>query len=195
MSNYKLSSVVDVYSSGSNAQINMYNSGGTFAVNVKAPSVAANIPFNLPSTAGSNYQFLTYSSGAPSTWTSNPGSNVTSLPMNITFITGLLTTASTTSTTFTNVGVLYFFGTTTEGTPSAIYAVIGGVAAVDVEVRLFDNTNAVVIGTSTAVTTTTTPQVVSIPVGTIATTAANWYVQIRRATSGTAQIWSIHVLP
>lgn len=194
MSNYKLSSPIDVSSSSTSGQINLYDIGGSFAVNIKAPAaLLADVPFVLPASDGSTNQVLTY--GSTNTW-SNGGINHTSLPLCLTFKTSLTLSASVTSATFTNVGVLYFFGTTLEGTPSAIYAVIGGIASVGAQVRLYDNTNAVIIGTSTAVTTTTTHQIVQIPItNPFNASAAQLYVQIARTTSGTVQIWSIHILP
>lgn len=195
MSNYKLTPSIDVSSASLTGQLNLYSAGSSNAVQIKAPTgLVSSVPFILPSTAGSVGQYLTNGAGA-STW-SGGGANNTSLPMCLSFITGLGTAAQTTNTAFTNVGTLYFFGTTTEGTPSAIYAAIGGIASVGTRVRLLDNTNTVIIGTSVAVSTTATPQIVQIPItGAIAATAAQWYVQIARTTSGTARIWTIHIFP
>ena len=195
MSSYKLSSPIDIFSSSATGQVNLYSAGSSNAVQIKAPALAANVPFILPATAGSIGQYLTYGALA-STWL-NGSTNNTSLPMCISFITGITTAAQIATVVPTIVGTLYFFGTTTEGTPSAIYAVIGGIVSSGTQVRLFDNTNSIIIGLSVAVATTATPQIVTIPIsGAIAATAAQWYVQLARTGGvGTARIWSIHVLP
>lgn len=195
MSNYKLTSPVDVSSSSVTGQLNIFSLGTSFAFQIKAPTLTSNVPFVLPAVAGTTNQYLTY--GATPTWTTQTiVTSTTSLPLSFSFITGVNTAAQNANTTFTNVGAFYFFGTTTEGTPSAIYAVIGGIASVGARVRVFDNTNAVTIGTSAAVSTTTTPQIVQIPITTpFSAAAAQLYVQISRTTSGTVRIWTVQILP
>ena len=191
MSNYKLTPSVDVSSSSVTGQINLFNTGGTFAVQLKAPALAASVPFVLPATAGSTGQFLNYGAAAP-TWAAITRTNV-SMPINITFI--VAGTGVTIAAAFTDIGTIHFLGTTVEGTPSAIYAVVGGFVATGVRVRIVDSTFGPIIGTSTAVATTAVPQIVSIPVGTINAAAAIWTVRLESTGATTAQLWSLHVLP
>lgn len=193
MSNYKLTSPIDVFTSSSNAQLNLYESSGTYAVQIKAPSLTSNIPFNLPASSGSTGQYLTFNTGSASTW-STATTVRQILPINISFITALSSGSSVgTGGPFT-VGTISFFGTSINDAPTSLYAVIGGVAGTNVVVSLVDVTNAVTIGTSAAVTTTTNPQIVQLPItGAINSTEAVWTVQLS-CTAGTARIWSFHIL-
>lgn len=203
MSNYTLTPSIDVYSSGSNGKINLYDSSTINAVQIATPTLSGNVDFNLPTTSGSTGQFLSFSSGAPSSWISSPSTNHTSLPITLNFITGIPITgtatygASVTSATPTSVGKIYFLGTAIEGTPSAIYSTTS--------LRLFtgdtytisvvDITNSVTIATLTN-SSGIAVRILNIPItGSISPSPAIWDVQISVQPINTLYIHCLQVLP
>lgn len=188
MANYTLTPPI------STSQINLYPSGGgSFAVNIKgSSSLVTNTTFPLPSTAGSTGSFLAYN-GSDTTWISGAINSGNQLPINISFANGLF--SSVVSTTYQIRGEIYFRGTAITGTPSAIYAVIGGSVGTNVEIRINDSTNAVVIGTCAPTTTSTPFVLVSIPItGAVSSGPAIWDIQ-GRASFGSATIRALQILP
>jgi hypothetical protein len=184
MANYTLVPPIDT------TQINLYPSGGgSFAVNIRgSSSLATNTTFPLPSTTGNTGDFLTYN-GSGTSWV--PINQ--QLPINISFYEGRL--SSTTSSTFEVLGEIYFQGTNFI-TPSAINAIISGSSATNVQVQINDSTNPPnIIGTSSPVNTTSSFQIVSIPItGTLSSGPAIWDIQLRRS-SNVAQIRGLQILP
>lgn len=156
MSNYTLNSPIQT------KQINLYSAGGANALIISSPStLVSNTLFPLPSTVGTTGQYLSYDASG-SIWITP--SNTSQLPISTTFYgSGGYSQQSTKNPTV--VGSLYFPGTTTAGTPTAIYAIVGNLTGIGVSVQLFDLTNNVIIGTSTGITTTTSAlQIVNIPI-------------------------------
>ena len=86
MSNYTLTSPVDVKHSSSNAQINMFPSGGgSFAAQLQAPaSLAGNVPFILPSASGTTGQFLQLGASSNTQWATAVNSSST-MPLSVRF--------------------------------------------------------------------------------------------------------------
>jgi hypothetical protein len=189
MSNYTLTSPIQA------TQVNLFPSGSANAVTVKAPAaLSTNTIFPLPATAGSTGQYLAYNaSGA--TWTSSSG-NRSQLPLSTIFYGGGGGFSNSTALTSTNVGSLYFVGTAAAGTPSAIYAIVGGVAGTGVRVRIFDFTNSVQIGISASLTTTATQVIINIPItGSFSASPAILNFQLSRSGGGTARMYFIQFVP
>lgn len=142
MSAYILSSPIDIQSNtaASAGTINIFN-GATNSTSLRAPTIlTANRPFILPSATGVVGSYIKYD-GTNVIFGSGV-TNTTTLPVNLEVCnTNVSNAASTTSTTFTTVGTINWRGTATEGTPSAVYAIISAATATG-EVRLFNRTAA-----------------------------------------------------
>lgn len=207
---YTLSSPIDVFLNGSNASMRLFN-GSTFSTNIQTTAMSTTEPFILPASLGTNGQALQYNS-AESQWGTLPFStiintpsgtstvsnyNTNNIPISV-HMTGptILSPSATASSSFVRVGIFRFRGTSIDGSPSSMYAVIGGIVTTgDVSVRIFNSTNSVIIGTSTGVATTTIPQIVNIPITNLFPSgAAMMEIQLAVVGGGTARLWHTHIL-
>lgn len=144
MSNYKLTSPIDVSSSSSNAQLNLFNIGGTFAVNVKAPSLTANVDFTLPSTAGTNGYLLKRTGASTIDWAASPAVALsgTSIPTQISFNTGNIPTTSVVVTSSNNAVAYFMYNGSTLGGPPTNFSIIYDLASPNTgRVQILDITN------------------------------------------------------
>ena len=115
MSSYILTSPIDIYLSGSQSQINLYNSAGTFSSQIVAPaSLTANIDFTLPSTSGSTKQFL-QRTGASSLGWSTLANSSPYYPIEFRMYQSSTAAKTTTSSTPQVCCSFYFPGTTVLG--------------------------------------------------------------------------------
>lgn len=165
MSNYNLASPVDVKSSASDAQINMYDSGGNFAVQVNAPAgLASNVDFTLPSTSGTSGQLLQRTGATSLGWVTKSGAPTgSSLPMQINFCTGNIPTTPLVRTVTGNVIVGYFIysGSTASGPPSNFTMTYVSVFGTIISIIIIDLTHSsnVILSTTPAFA----PGISSIP--------------------------------
>lgn len=207
---YTIATPVNLFSSSANASIRLFN-GGTFSTTLQAPTLTSTNPFIFPSNTGTANQALQYTLTGTQ-WAPPPASATLNTPSGPAQITGFnsknvpvsirtngttaINAASTTSTTFVRIGLFRFRGTSVDGTPTSIRAVIGGVVTTGtVSVRIVNFTNAVTIGTSTGVITSATPQLVTIPItNPFPVNQAIMEFQLSVVGGGTAQLWHIHVI-
>lgn len=196
MSQYRLFSPIDLQSNtGTTAgTINIFN-GATNHTSLRAPiALTANRPFILPPSPGVIGQYLTYGSSANAYSAGNP--NNTSLPMHIITNGGFPgLPASVTSNTFSIIGTANWRGTATEGTPTAVRAVLSG--NTNGRIRIFNRQ-----ATTTAAELilggplTATPTIFTVPItGGFTAGAQILEVQTRRQAAGTISCWYVQILP
>ena len=111
MSSYKLLSPIDISSSSVTGQINLYEAGSSFAVQLKTPALAANIDFTLPSVVGSTGKYLQSTNTNAIEWI-NPNSG-TSLPIEL-------------SLTYNNIPAVIPISVTSPTLVSVIYFMYNG---------------------------------------------------------------------
>lgn len=142
MSSYRLTSPIDINStSGASAgTINIFN-GATNYTSLRSPTaLTANRPFILPPAIGAVGTYVKYD--GTNVVFGTGVANTTAIPINMEICnTNASNAATTTSTTFVTVGNLNWRGTATEGTPSAVYAIVSTTTGSG-EVRLFNRTAA-----------------------------------------------------
>jgi hypothetical protein len=141
MSQYRLSSPIDVRSSGATASgvVNIFN-GAANNTSVRAnPALTVNRLFSLPSAAGNIGEYVK-TDGTNVVF--GPGvSNVTALPVCMEICSaGANVPAVVSSSTFATVGNVNWRGTATEGTPSLVNAIVASDTGTTGEVRLFNRT-------------------------------------------------------
>lgn len=144
MSNYKLTSPIDVYSSSANAQINMYNTGGTFAVQLNAPSLTTNIDFTLPSANGTNGHLLKKTGATSIAWAASPTIALvgTSIPTQVSFNTGNIPTTNVVVTSSNNAVAYFMYNGSTLGGPPTDFSIVYTLASPDTgRVQIIDITN------------------------------------------------------
>lgn len=112
MSNYTLTSPVDVTSAGA-GQIQLYDASGTNSVTLAAPTLTSNVTFPLPSNSGVNGYYL-YGTGLSSSWISNTyGQTIgTTLPISMRFSVDSPATGFTLTSTPILVGYFMYPGST-----------------------------------------------------------------------------------
>lgn len=123
MSSYILTSPIDIFLSGSQSQINLFNSAGTFAAQIVAPSaLAANVDFTLPSAAGSTGQYLRRMGANALEW-SNPSG--LGLPISMrTYQNSTTAKGVSTDLNLQAIGHIYFPGSTKLGaSPTSAYLI------------------------------------------------------------------------
>ena len=145
MSNYKLSSPVDVSSSSVNGQINMYGAGSAFAVQVKAPAgLVANVDFTLPTTVGTTGQFLQRTGASSLGWVTKSGASIgSSLPVQINFSIANLPTTPLNFAVTGNFVISYFMynGSTSSASPTRFTIICGTTVLSIFTLLVFDITN------------------------------------------------------
>lgn len=160
MSNYNLSSPIDVKASGVSSQINLFNTAGTFSVQLKAPTITSDIDFTLPSANGTTGWFLQRSGPSSLAWAAGTASSTVgkSLPTEIGFNIGNLPSSSITVTT-SNTLIAYFMynGSTLSGSPINFTIIYGLTAPATGRVVILDysNSSVTVADTGTISTATT----------------------------------------
>ena len=197
--NYSLLSPIDVKSSSVTGQINLCSSGSSNAVQVKAPTLAANVPLILPSTAGTTGQFLQLSSvGGQTTWTTVSSSRVAgdTLPIVLSFMEGATPAVGHSVTSATPVIIHYFIygGSTTSSTPTTatfVYSTSVGATAPTFTIR--NVPGGVVVVTLTPSASTSIVSVSTSSFTTIPTTQTYCSVLVSLA-SGTCTIYSISLI-
>jgi hypothetical protein len=181
MSSYRFSSPIDVQSNAASAPgtLNIFNGSGSNS-SLRAPSVlTANRAFILPASLGIPNSYIKYDGTNVQFGAGVP--NTTSLPINVEISnTNVSNPATTTGITFLTVANINWRGTATEGTPSAVYALINSTSTPG-EVRLFNRTGATVAAIA-SVGVIGTQTIVPVPITGGFTAGANIIdVQIRRS--------------
>jgi len=194
MSNYRLISPIDIRSNTTLGTVNIFNGSANYT-SLRAPSTLTSTQsFILPALPGTIGQYLTY--GASSNAYSVGSPNNTSLPMHLK-ITGTTsnTPASVTSNAYSIIATANWRGTATEGTPSAVRAVLSG--NTNGRIRIFNRQSATVAaelilgGPLTA-----TPAIFTVPItGGFTAGAQILEVQTRRQAAGTVSCWYVQILP
>lgn len=156
MSNYTLTSPVDVTSTGA-SQIQLYDASGTNSVTLAAPTLTSNVTFPLPSNAGVAGQYF-QAIGTSASWTSNiyTQPSGTTLPLSYRLSAGALPAAGISiGTTPTIIGYFMFPGSTV-AIPSYATITIGLPSASGfARIRMNDVTNGNVTVMNYAFTSTT----------------------------------------
>lgn len=122
MSNYKIVSPVDVKSSSTNGQVNLFSAGSLNAAQIKAPAAAltANVDFTFPTTVGLVGQCI-YRSGASSLDWITPGPTNVFFPMSVRLFANSTKGMSTTSATLRTVFQFFYQGSNLVGAPTTAY--------------------------------------------------------------------------
>lgn len=196
MSNYKLTPSVDVSSSTVGGQINFFDTGGIFAVQMKAPTLASDIDFTLPSSSGTTGQLLKRTGATTLEW-EEPVSASMSLPIQIVLTIGNLpvTPVNAGGNPPPGVIVAYFMynGSTLSGTPTnftVVYSSNGG-SACRVYISDLTNSNNLIADTgnfqvNTALNTRVVTTFTNIPAS-----QAIFFVSASVAGAGTLNLFSI----
>ena len=196
MSSYILASPVDVVSSSSNAQINLFSTGSVFAAQFQAPSgLIADVDFTLPTTTGSNGQFLQRTGASSLGWTNIYGPM---LPMQLRTYRNSTTAKTTTNTTLQVVSTFYFQGSTAlGGNPAAAYIIFSpSTNATTCQARISDLTNTTTIATVTSGTFTAgTLNLINFgALSNIPTGPAIWQLTFARPAGATASIYFFEII-
>ena len=196
MSSYILTSPIDIYLSGSQSQINLYNSAGTFAAQLVAPStLTANIDFTLPSTNGSTGQYLRRMGASAIEW-SNPSG--LGLPIHFrTFQNSTTAKGVSTDLNLQAVGYMYFPGSINLGaSPTNAYFVFSqSTTGNSIRTGISDLTNGGatvnLANYNTLPYAAGTLNLITLTLSNISTGPSAWVISIRK-TGGTGTV-SMHV--
>jgi hypothetical protein len=200
MSNYTLTSPIDVKSTAVTGSILVYNPSGTNYVNVTAPtSLAGNVDFTLPSTVGTTGQYLQRTGASSLGWANGNATNYP-FPYNaLTLATTSTALITTTSTTNVSYAQFIFPGTTAlnGNTPRLLMTLGSNSATTTIGITVSDITNATTVATITTGTFVAgAPTVFNVtPLSNLSTTASVWQILVRRASgTGTCQFYGYTVL-
>lgn len=192
MSSYRLGSPIDIKSAtaANVGVINIYNGATNYTAIQGRAGIGANTPFVLPSAIGTVNQFIR-TDGAGNASFQNGLTSCFPISMNFAGATAI-TPASTTSATFQEVGVVYWQGSVFT-TPTAVKVIFSG-TAVGAEIRLVNLIPGNTVAILTGVTVTATPTIYNVPVtGGFDAVDRTITVEIRRATSGTLNMWGLQI--
>lgn len=201
---YSVTSTADVFSTTAPGQVNLFNTAGTFSVQLQAPSSTVTpYTLTLPSTLGATNTFsqITDASGTLG-WAPNSIVANTSFPYVGRYYSGSGTRCTTTSATNVSADNLVFIGSTALGSnPTAIIALLGcSNLTTTMVVTVQDITNALTVATLTV--SSATFGAINIPtsqnmgaLSNISTGASIWNVSIRRTVgTGTLQFYGATIV-
>ena len=201
---YSVSSTADVASTTIPGQVNLFNTAGTFSVQLQAPSTTVT-PYTLalPSTLGATNSFsqITNTGGALG-WVPNAMNANSSCPYTGRTYSASTTRCTTTSAVDVSADTLIFLGTTAMGSgPTAIIALLGcSNLTTTMVVTVQDITNSLTVATSTISSATFTA--INVPnsrnlgaISNLSSGASVWQVTIRRTVgAGTLQFYNIQII-
>lgn len=175
MSNYSLNSPINVSSSSVAGQVNMYGAGGSFAVQVKAPTLAANVDFTLPSTTGTAGQLVRRINATSTGWSPSPAIGATtgkSLPIHFNFCTTNIPSTPINAFNTGGATLAYFMynGSTLSGPPTKLSIIYSASGTGPARVTIFDVNTSLQFGDSGILSNGTTKSFSSAITGTVPTT-------------------------
>lgn len=196
MSSYRIYSPVDIKKNANTTpgEIDIYN-GTTNYTKLRADAaLATNTSFVLPATLGSIKDYIITNGSGISSFNTGMASCLP-LNMKINGATALLP-ASTTSTTFTDVGYFVWRGTPIEGTPSSVNVILSGTATSSAA-RLINQVPGNTVATTANLSLTATPTIYNVPItGGFDAVARTIRLQIRIVLGGgTINCWFLQVIP
>jgi hypothetical protein len=196
MSNYKLSGTINIQSSSTTGQANVCATGSSNAVNVKAPaSLASDIDFTLPATAGTTNYLLRRTGAASTGWNiGGVGTSGNGLPLLMNTQIGNPLPSIGRSITIAGQSYAFFiFSGTTAGSPTlmSVVATATSGSSATMQIRDFTNANNLIASVSFA-GPITTPTIFSTTTFTNLPAGQSIFQVIASAFSGTSvQIFCI----
>lgn len=201
---YSVSGTADIFSTTAPGQVNLFDTAGTFAVQLRAPSGAIT-PYSiaLPSSTGAIGSYVQLTQTAQTLgWVPNTIVASTSCPYNERFYSSATSACTTTSAVNVSADYVAYIGSTAMGSsPTSMIAILGASnLATTMVVTVQDITNALTVASLTVSSATFTGTNVpnSINMGAITNISASgciWQILIRRsAGAGTVQFYGFQII-